>query len=216
MKAHVSGILLGVEDMDRSKRFYTEVSAGRLSRTTASRRSSSRTAARSSASTAATAWPPRWAPARRVAASARWSSTTWCAARRGSTRSSPTPRRPAPRSSSPPPPCPGVGTAVRSPTRMATSGALPTARRERTSPTRNSEQAGSILTAASPWRPALAASTPKFGTPSSPVSWRCTAAVPSTRRRRLSRRHRVAPPHDWQRCRALHTFGRVRWDAAPL
>ena len=36
---------------------------------------------------------------------------------------------------------PWGGTAVRSPTRMATSGALPTAPRVRTSPTRNSEQA---------------------------------------------------------------------------
>ena len=37
MKAHVSAILLGVEDMDRSKRFYTGVSAGRSSKTTACR-----------------------------------------------------------------------------------------------------------------------------------------------------------------------------------
>jgi predicted enzyme related to lactoylglutathione lyase len=59
MKAHVSWILLGVEDMDRSKRFYTEVSAGRSSRTAASRCSSSRRAARSSASTATMAGPPQ-------------------------------------------------------------------------------------------------------------------------------------------------------------
>ena len=59
MNAHVSSILLGVRDMDRSKRVLhggsrLEGPAG----TTASRCSSSRTAARSSASTAATAWPP--------------------------------------------------------------------------------------------------------------------------------------------------------------
>jgi hypothetical protein len=36
VNAHVSSILLGVRDMDRSKRFYTEGSAGRSSTTTAS------------------------------------------------------------------------------------------------------------------------------------------------------------------------------------
>jgi len=76
MKAHVSSILLGVEDMDRSKRFYTEGLGWEVQRDYGVSVFFELTAARSSASTAATAWPPRWARARRVAASAGWSSPT--------------------------------------------------------------------------------------------------------------------------------------------
>jgi hypothetical protein len=41
-------------------------------------------------------------------------------------------------------------------------------------------------------------------------TWRSTSAVPSPTMPVPPRRHRKAPAHDWQRCRALHRPGRVR------
>ena len=74
MKAHVSSILLGVEDLERSKRFYADGLGWKVKhelRHLGVLRIE--TEARSSASTAVTAWPPRWARARKAVASAAWS-----------------------------------------------------------------------------------------------------------------------------------------------
>ena len=43
-----------------------------------------------------------------------------------------------------------------------------------------------------------------------PASVGSRAPCPCQGRWRLSRRHRIAPAHDWQRCRALHRPGGVR------
>jgi hypothetical protein len=141
MKAHVSAILLGVEDMDLSTRFHTEGLGWEVEQDYG----------------VSVFFEPdggslvgfygRDGLAGKVGTSPEgggfrgmvFNYVVRSEAR--STRSSRMPRRPVPRSSSPPPPCRGAGTAVRSPTRTATSGALPTAPRERTSPTRSREQA---------------------------------------------------------------------------
>jgi catechol 2,3-dioxygenase-like lactoylglutathione lyase family enzyme len=140
MNAHVSSILLGVRDLDRSKRFYTEALGWKVERDYGISvffvpHGGSLVGFYGRDGLAANV-----ARARTAAASAGWSSPTWSTARRGSTRSWRKPSRPAPRSSSPPPPSSGAGTAVPSRTRTATSGTSPTALRERTSLTRSSRR----------------------------------------------------------------------------
>jgi catechol 2,3-dioxygenase-like lactoylglutathione lyase family enzyme len=138
MKAHVSSILLGVRDMDRSKRFYTEGLGWEVQRDYGisvffESDGGSPVGFYGRDGLAATT-----VRVRRAAASAGWSSPTSSAARSGSTRSWRKPSTPAPRSSSPPPPRNGADTAVPSPTRTATSGTSATAPGAKTSPMRSS------------------------------------------------------------------------------
>ncbi|MEU8679112.1 VOC family protein [Streptomyces sp. NPDC048560] len=72
MKAHVSSILLGVRDMDRAKRFYTEGLGWKIQSDFGVSVFFASDGASPSVSTAARAWPTRWARTRKAAASADW------------------------------------------------------------------------------------------------------------------------------------------------
>ena len=142
MKAHVSSILLGVRDMERSKRFYTEGLGWKVEKDYRVSVFFVSDGGSLVGFYGRDGLADEVARAQRAAGSAGWSSRTSSAARRGSTRSSRRPTRPAPRSSSPRPPSRGAGTAVPSRTRTATSGTSATALRERTSRTRSSRTTG--------------------------------------------------------------------------
>jgi hypothetical protein len=136
MNAHLSAILLGVKDMERSKLFYTElgwkvqhdykVSVFFVPHGSSLVGFYGRDGFADMVGVSLTA-----------TVSAASSSTTSSGARAVSTRSWTRRRGPAAGSSSLRRSCSGAGTAAPSQTRMATSGTSATARRGRISPTRN-------------------------------------------------------------------------------
>ena len=134
MKSHVSAILLGVQDMERSKRFYTEGLGWKIKDDWKISVFFVPHGGSLVGFYGRDGLADKVGTSREGAASAGWSSSTSSAARRGSMRSSRRPRRPAPRSSSPRRTCRGAGTAVPSRTRTATSGASATAPRDKDQP----------------------------------------------------------------------------------
>ena len=111
MNSHVSAILLGVGDMERSKRFYTDPGVENTGRLGHLRLFRPRTGDRSSASMATRGWPTRSAPSRKEAG---FSGVVFNYVVRSEARVDAVmeeAEKAGPRSSNPPPSCNGAATA---------------------------------------------------------------------------------------------------------